>query len=139
MGEVATLVSLTPADPAYDTPGDYDWADLRSRLRKFIHLGPRVNRTAVGADLHVPGTHFLEEWGDVLDPRGVYSVVQPMILPLHGGTSELAFYLRLLAPATPPPDTSTSAACGAAVPTIGCAAKACAARCFFRNGATLPA
>ena len=104
MGEVATLVSLTPADPAYDTPGDYDWADLRSRLRKFIHLGPRVNRTAVGADLHVPGTHFLEEWGDVLDPRGVYSVVQPMILPLHGGTSELAFYLRLLAPATPPPD-----------------------------------
>ena len=103
-GEVATLISLTAADPAYDTPADFDWKDLRSRLKKLVHLGPRVNRTAFEADLHVPGTHFLEEWGDVLDERGAYSVVQPMVLPLYGGTSEISFYLKLLAPANPPAD-----------------------------------
>ena len=96
-GEVSTLVSLTPADPAYDAPGDFRWNDVRARLARVVHLGTRVNRTATEADLHMPGTHFLEAWGDVLDAAGVYSLVQPIILPLYNGTSEVQFLARLLA------------------------------------------
>jgi MoCo/4Fe-4S cofactor protein with predicted Tat translocation signal len=107
-GAVERLVSLTAADPAYDTPGDFGWPALRERLKQLIHVGPRVNRTAVEADIHVPGTHFLEEWGDACDHRGTYSVVQPMILPLYGGTSELRFLADLLpvAPGEAAPDAA---------------------------------
>ncbi len=111
-GEVTTLVSLTPADPAYDAPGDFRWTDVRARLARVVHLGTRVNRTATEADLHIPGTHFLEAWSDVLDAAGIYSLVQPIILPLYDGTSEVQFLVGLLAhrpprrrkpPPLPPP------------------------------------
>ena len=101
-GEVTTLVLTTPADPAYDTPGDFRWSDLRARLAKVVQLGTRLSRTAMEADLHLPGTHFLESWGDVYDARGLYSLVQPVILPLYGGTSELQLLARLLAPVVEP-------------------------------------
>jgi molybdopterin-containing oxidoreductase family iron-sulfur binding subunit len=101
-GKVTTLVLTTPADPAYDTPADFRWSDVRARLAKVVQLGTRLSRTAMEADLHVPGTHFLEAWGDVYDARGVYSLVQPVILPLYGGTSELQLLARLLAPVAEP-------------------------------------
>lgn len=101
-GEVTTLVLTTPADPAYDTPADFRWSDVRARLAKVVQIGTRVNRTAMEADLHIPGTHFLEAWGDVYDARGIYSLVQPVILPLYGGTSELQLLARLLAPVAEP-------------------------------------
>jgi len=95
-GEVTTLLATTPADPAYDTAGDFDWAGLREKLALFVHNGTRVNATAVSADYHIPGTHYLENWGDVYDNRGVYSVVQPMILPLYDdAVSELNLLLEL--------------------------------------------
>ncbi len=96
-GAVTTLLSLTPADPAYDAPGDLDWPALRRRLTRFVHWGARVNRTATEADLHIPAAHFLESWGDVVDAHGTYSIVQPMILPLYDGRSELGVLSSLLA------------------------------------------
>ena len=56
--------------------------------------------TARAATWSVPGTHYLEQWGDVRSMSGVYSIVQPMIMPLFGGVSDLEF-LSLLASDTP--------------------------------------
>jgi len=95
-GDVVKLIATSPANPAYDTPADFGWQQFRAGLESFIHLGFSVNHTAISADLHIPGTSYLEEWGDVRDNRGVYSVIQPMILPLYGGVSENALYLQLL-------------------------------------------
>ena len=115
-GQVTTLVSLTPADPAYDAPGDFRWKDARARLAKVVHFGTRVNRTAIEADLHVPGTHFLEAWGDVFDATGIYSLVQPVIAPLYNSLSQLQLLARLLAPVPVAPAAAPGAATATPAP-----------------------
>jgi molybdopterin-containing oxidoreductase family iron-sulfur binding subunit len=37
----------------------------------------------------VPAAHYLEGWGDALTSDGAYLAIQPMILPLFGGLSEI--------------------------------------------------
>ncbi|MFL6233464.1 MAG: TAT-variant-translocated molybdopterin oxidoreductase, partial [Thermoanaerobaculia bacterium] len=92
-GAVSTLVVLG-GNPAYDAP-----ADLRLDLKKVknvIHLGMAVDETAEQAHWHLPGTHFLEAWGDCRSADGTLSVVQPLIAPLFDGHSEIEL-LALLA------------------------------------------
>lgn len=95
-GQIGTLISLTPADPVYDAPSDLEFANLIKQLEHSVHCGVSVNQTARASEWHVPGTHYLESWGDARSATGAYSVVQPMILPLHGGVSELDLLLALL-------------------------------------------
>ena len=102
-GEVKTLVITTPADPVYDAPADLKFGELLENVETVIHLNARnLCATARAATWQVPGTHFLEEWGDVRASDGTYSIVQPMILPLYDGVSELNFLLSLTAEEQPP-------------------------------------
>ena len=97
-GEVKTLVVTTQADPVYDAPADLKFGELLAGVETVIHLSPRnLCATARAATWQVPGTHFLEEWGDLRSSDGTYSIVQPMILPLYAGVSELNFLLSLIA------------------------------------------
>src|SRR6185436_16417120 len=60
-GAVSTLFILG-GNPVYDAP-----ADLRLDLKKVqnvVHLGLSVDETGEQAHWHLPGTHFLEAWGD---------------------------------------------------------------------------
>ena len=93
---VNTVFFVGEGDPVFDAPDDFRFSELLSG-KTVVHLGPRENATAAAATWHVPGTHFLESWGDVRAADGTYSVVQPMINPLYGGWSENDLYLRLLA------------------------------------------
>ncbi len=95
-GEVDTLFILGEGDPVFDAPADLDFRGLLDRVANVVHLGSRVNLTAGAADWHVPGTHYLESWGDCLTVSGYYSVQQPMIEPRFGGQSELDFLLSLI-------------------------------------------
>jgi MoCo/4Fe-4S cofactor protein with predicted Tat translocation signal len=98
---VTTLAIVSAADPCYDAPAALKWADLQKSVPTVIHVGFRDRTaTARAATWTVPGTHYLEQWGDVRSLSGVYSVVQPMILPLFGGVSDLEF-LTLLASDAP--------------------------------------
>lgn len=36
---------------------------------------------------HLPATHFLESWSDILASDGTPSIIQPVIEPLYGGRS----------------------------------------------------
>lgn len=83
------LVLLTPANPVYDLDG---FAEA-SKNAKVISWGIRNNATANAADWHVPAAHYLESWGDARTALGAYTVVQPMILPLYNGVSELDLLL----------------------------------------------
>ncbi|MGB0775441.1 MAG: 4Fe-4S dicluster domain-containing protein, partial [Akkermansiaceae bacterium] len=47
-------------------------------------------------DYHIPAAHYLESWSDSRSALGVYTVVQPMILPLYNGVSEIDLLLCLL-------------------------------------------
>jgi MoCo/4Fe-4S cofactor protein with predicted Tat translocation signal len=96
-GAVETLVLLTPANPAYDAPSDLGFADLLKKCKHSIHLGLRTDATAHAVTWHVPAAHYLETWSDTRSARGVYTVVQPMILPLYPDcVTEVEFLLALL-------------------------------------------
>ena len=92
--EFDTLLLLTPANPFYDAAG-FAKAAAGSNA-KVIQLGCRTHATAHAADWHVPAAHYLESWGDARTALGAYSIVQPLILPLYNGVSELDFIDALL-------------------------------------------
>ncbi|HVR95098.1 MAG TPA: TAT-variant-translocated molybdopterin oxidoreductase [Thermoanaerobaculia bacterium] len=92
-GAVSTLFILG-GNPAYDAPADLR-LDLK-KVRNVVHLGLSVDETAEQAHWHLPGTHFLEAWGDCRSSDGTVSVVQPLIEPLFGGHSSVEL-LGLLA------------------------------------------
>ncbi len=87
--EITDVLAITEADPAFDAPADLKFAD-KLKAAKTILVSTR-HRTATGrlAEWAVPGTHYLEQWGDVRSTDGTYSIVQPMILPLFGGLSDI--------------------------------------------------
>ena len=45
----------------------------------------------------MPEAHFLESWGDQRAPDGTYLPIQPMILPLFGGLSQIDILAKLAA------------------------------------------
>ncbi|MCB1087186.1 MAG: TAT-variant-translocated molybdopterin oxidoreductase, partial [Verrucomicrobiae bacterium] len=111
-GKVKTLFITSDSDPVVDAPADLKFADLLGKVENVIHLGNRPVLTAAAASWHVPAAHYLESWGDWRSETGVYSVQQPMILPMNGGVSEIELLLSLLneptaadaaAPAAPMP------------------------------------
>jgi len=96
-GSVDTVVFLTPSNPVFDAPADFDFATSLGKAKLSIHLGLRTDATAHAATWHVPGAHYLEQWSDARTASGVYTIVQPMILPLYPDcVSELELLLALL-------------------------------------------
>jgi molybdopterin-containing oxidoreductase family iron-sulfur binding subunit len=66
-----------------------DWPDLQKRVPDVVRLGYYEDETSPACRWNVPAAHFLESWGDALTSEGHYLAIQPMILPLFGGLSEL--------------------------------------------------
>jgi molybdopterin-containing oxidoreductase family iron-sulfur binding subunit len=96
-GRVDALFILTPANPVYDAPSDIDFAALLGKVKTSIHFGGRTDASAHAATWHIPAAHYLESWSDARSARGVFTVVQPMILPLYPDCiSELELLLALL-------------------------------------------
>jgi molybdopterin-containing oxidoreductase family iron-sulfur binding subunit len=96
-GAIDTLVLLTPANPVYDAPADLGIPAAFAKAKNVIHLGARTDATAHAATWHVPASHYLESWSDARSESGVYTVVQPMILPLYADcASELEILSALL-------------------------------------------
>jgi MoCo/4Fe-4S cofactor protein with predicted Tat translocation signal len=87
-GNVKTLVVLG-CNPAYDAPADLDFTVAAAKVEAVIHLGTHVDETGALAAWHVPRAHFLEAWGDARAACSTLSVVQPLILPLYGGKSDV--------------------------------------------------
>lgn len=98
-GTIDTLVFLSPANPIYDAPADLKLDKVFKKLKLSIQLGERQHATAHGSTWHVPAAHYLESWSDARSCTGVYTIVQPMILPLYPDcVSELELLLALLSP-----------------------------------------
>jgi MoCo/4Fe-4S cofactor protein with predicted Tat translocation signal len=72
-----------------ETKQPIDWADLQKKVPEVVRLGYHEDATSALSHWHVPAAHFLESWGDALTADGSYLSVQPMILPLFGGLSEI--------------------------------------------------
>ena len=94
---VDTVILLTPANPILDAPADLKIADSFAKAKTVIHFGERTDATALAATWHVPSSHYLESWSDARTHNGVYTVVQPMILPLYSDcASEVEILSALL-------------------------------------------
>jgi molybdopterin-containing oxidoreductase family iron-sulfur binding subunit len=102
-GEISTgrikQLFIFGGDPVYNAPrgitqdretkGPVDWADLQKRVPDVVRLGHYEDATSALSNWHVPAAHYLEAWGDALTTEGAYLAIQPMILPLFGGLSEI--------------------------------------------------
>jgi MoCo/4Fe-4S cofactor protein with predicted Tat translocation signal len=104
-GQIKQLFILG-GDPVYnaerglaqdqETKLPLDWSDLQKKVPEIIRLGYHEDATSALSHWHVPLTHYLESWGDALTSRGDYLSIQPMILPLFGGLSEIELLNALL-------------------------------------------
>src|SRR5437660_1966457 len=87
----ANPVFNAPRSLAYDSAskGWLDWPELQKKVPDVVRLGYYEDETSARCRWNLPASHFLESWGDALSPEGHYLAIQPMILPLFGGFSEL--------------------------------------------------
>ena len=73
-----------------------DWGDLQKKVPEIVRLGYHEDATSALSHWHVPAAHYLESWGDAVTLDGAYLSIQPMILPLFGGISEIELLNALL-------------------------------------------
>jgi molybdopterin-containing oxidoreductase family iron-sulfur binding subunit len=86
-------------DPVYNAPRSItldrktkqpvDWVELQKRVPNVVRLGQYEDATSALSQWHLPMAHYLETWSDSLTPNGDYVAIQPMILPLYDGLSDL--------------------------------------------------
>ncbi|PZR71477.1 MAG: hydrogenase [Chthoniobacterales bacterium] len=72
-----------------DTKAPVDWDELQKKVPDVVRLGYFEDATSELSKWHVPAAHYLEAWGDASTSEGAYLAIQPMILPLFGGVSEI--------------------------------------------------
>ena len=93
-------------DPVYNAPRGLvedrntklplDWAEVQKKVSEIVRLGYHEDATSALSQWHVPAAHYLESWGDTLTANGDYLSIQPMILPIFGGLSEIELLNALL-------------------------------------------
>lgn len=93
-GAVKTLVVLG-GNPAYNAPADLDFAALLKSVPTVIRHGYYADETSALAGTHIAGTHYLESWGDARTVDGTIVPIQPMIMPLFNGMSEVELLARV--------------------------------------------
>jgi MoCo/4Fe-4S cofactor protein with predicted Tat translocation signal len=86
--KVSTLVVIG-GNPVHNAPVDLDFAAKLKDVANVIRVGAYSDETSAVASWQVPLAHYLEAWGDGVATDGSHVSVQPMILPLFGGWSEL--------------------------------------------------
>ncbi len=92
--KVKTLV-IVGGNPVYNAPSDLNWPELQKSVPTVIRLGHGEDETSHLSHWNAPLAHYLESWGDGLAADGSYMSVQPMILPLFGGWSELDLLAKI--------------------------------------------
>lgn len=90
-----TTLFILGGNPVYNAPADLNWAELQKTVPTVVRLGFHEDETSRDVQWHVPAAHFLETWGDGFAADGSYVSVQPMILPLFGGWSDVDILARL--------------------------------------------
>ncbi|MFT3869487.1 MAG: TAT-variant-translocated molybdopterin oxidoreductase [Nibricoccus sp.] len=106
-GSVKTLVILG-GNPAYNAPADLDWTVLQASVPEVIRYGYYIDETSLAKSAtttHVSAAHYLESWGDARTADGTIVPVQPMILPLFNGLTQIEVLARILGETTTDPYT----------------------------------
>lgn len=103
-GSIKTLVVLG-GNPAYNAPANLDFAGLLKRIPDVVRFGYTADETSASASSHIAAAHFLESWGDARTADGTVVPIQPQILPLFGGLTDLEVLARIAGDAIVDPYT----------------------------------
>ena len=95
LGLVKTLFILG-GNPAYNAPADLGWGELQKKVPQVVRLGYYEDETSVLANIRVAAAHYLESWGDARTFDGTVVPIQPMILPLFGGLTQIEVLATIL-------------------------------------------
>ncbi len=82
-GAVGAVLFLG-VNPAYADPRGEELAALLKDVPVTVATNDRLDETATLARFHAPDSTPLESWGDAEPRRGVLSLRQPAVSPLHG-------------------------------------------------------
>ncbi|PIR25653.1 MAG: molybdopterin oxidoreductase [Deltaproteobacteria bacterium CG11_big_fil_rev_8_21_14_0_20_42_23] len=85
-GEVEVLI-VADADPLFTLPAELNCEEALKKVGLVISCADYFTATSAQSHVVCPGTHYLEAWGDANPERGLYTLVQPVIAPLHQGRS----------------------------------------------------
>jgi MoCo/4Fe-4S cofactor protein with predicted Tat translocation signal len=94
-GGLSTLL-IVGGDPVFTAPAEMDFARLLGEVEVSLLWSDRVTETAAHVTWVVPGSHYLESWGDLEASDGTVSLQQPLIAPLYGSLSALDFLARTM-------------------------------------------
>jgi molybdopterin-containing oxidoreductase family iron-sulfur binding subunit len=86
-GEAGVLFLLR-ANPVFSLPQRMAFGGNLSKAKLAVAMGDFLDETAGRADLVLPLSHSLESWGDAEPRKGVTSLLQPMLPPLHDTLSD---------------------------------------------------
>ncbi len=87
-------IIIIGGNPIYNAPSDLEFAKVLKTLRDekkgtIVRVGLHEDETSELATWQVPIATYLESWGDAYATDGSHLSIQPMILPLYDGWSEL--------------------------------------------------
>lgn len=103
-GSVNTLVILG-GNPAFNAPADLDWSAVQKSVGTIVRYGYYNDETTAASPnaTHIAAAHYLESWGDARAIDGTILPIQPMILPLFGGLTEIEVLARIAGIQNPDP------------------------------------
>jgi MoCo/4Fe-4S cofactor protein with predicted Tat translocation signal len=91
----ARTLFIAGVNPAYDLPPEMSFMEALAKVPHSIHLGLYDDETGSLCEWHVPESHYLEAWGDVLAVDGIPSLIQPLIEPLYPGSASFLEVISL--------------------------------------------
>ena len=94
-GEVDTLIMLG-GNPVYNVAPDLDFSNNLKKVKNVVRLGTQEDESSAVSGWHAPLAEYLETWGDAYLQDGTYGCIQPLILPLFGGISEIQLVAKIL-------------------------------------------
>ena len=74
-------------NPVYNSPPGLRFGERMAKATFTVHLSLYQDETSLGCRWHLPETHFLEAWSDILASDGTATIVQPTIDPLYASRS----------------------------------------------------
>ena len=96
----AGVVFLFRTNPVFSLPPRLAFKENLKKAGLTVGMGEFLDETVREADLVLPLSHSLESWGDVEPRRGVVSLLQPVLPPLHDTLSDGDALLGLLGTAS---------------------------------------
>ncbi|MBX9742599.1 MAG: TAT-variant-translocated molybdopterin oxidoreductase [Chthoniobacterales bacterium] len=73
----------------YTAPQGAELAKLLAAVPDSFHLSLNEDETSKACHWVVPAAHYLESWGDTRSFEGTLCAIQPMVLPLWNGLTEI--------------------------------------------------